>query len=361
MLRGVPWPLAALAAALCALCVLGRTGLTFDPVAWFGAAVVALIADSNDRRAWYALVPFVFLWAMAENGATVALVITAAATAGAIADHRIEKRDIRGRVFTCLAIAVAALAQPHLSPLRGYGIHWLYLDALLAGAQRDRFLLLPPNFTGTGVFALAVLGAWYGLRRRARSADAFTFLVFFLLTLCDARNAPFFGIVAAPAVADAIASQGRETAAAFNLTRILEFSTGFAVCAMALVAAVAVAEPRATVLRPSAELPVGLLKHAASAHAHVILCERPRWCDDALHLRLLPVLDDRAGLSTIENRVAQARASHAHDGWSAAMAAAHVDAAIVSTREPLATLLSGSGWHEAGGDGGRLLFLRVRR
>lgn len=360
MLRGVPWPLATLAAVLCALCILASVGLSLDAVAWFGAAVVALVADANDRRLWYALVPFVFLWAMAENGATVALVITAAATAGAIADHRIERRDVRGRVFTCVAIALAALAQPHLSPLRGYGIHWLYLDSLLTGAQRDHFLLLPPNFTGAGVFALAVLGGWYGLRRRARSADAFTFLVFFLLTLCDARNAPFFAILAAPAVVDAIASTGRETTAAFDLTRTLEVTTAFAVSAMVFVAAVALAEPRTTALHPSAELPVALLKRAAAARARVVLCEQPRWCDDARRLKLFPVLDDRAGLGRPENRLAQAKISHARGNWRMALAAARVDAAIASTREPLATLLSGDGWHEAARDDERVLLLRVR-
>jgi len=117
-IRGASWQLATLAALLAACCVAGRIGITFDPIAWFGAAVVALVADTDDRRAWYALVPFVFVWAMLENGATIALLISVAATIGAFADRKIEARDVRSRVFVCLAIAVAALAQPHLSPLR---------------------------------------------------------------------------------------------------------------------------------------------------------------------------------------------------------------------------------------------------
>jgi len=361
ILRGVSWPLATGAAVLCALCILGRAGVTFDPIAWFGAAVVALVADTNDRRAWYALVPFVFLWAMAENGATIALVIAVAATIGAFADRRIEPRDVRARTFTCIAIAVAALAQPHLSPLRGYGIHWLYLDAFLTGAQRDRFVLSPPNFTGAAVFALAVLAGWYGLRRRARSADVVTFVTLFILTLCDTRNAPFFAILCAPVVVDAIASFEKVSAQPSGLRAIARPAAALGVLSFAFVAAVAVAEPHIKTLQASPELPSALVQRAASAHARVLLCQQPRWCDDATSLRILPVLDDRAGVSAPANRNAQARIARSHGNWQTALAAAHVDAAIASRREPLATLLGSLGWTDAAHDGERVLLLRSAR
>lgn len=355
--RGATTLHAGLAAALAALCIAGRAGTSFDAIAWLGTAIVALVLETGSRRSWYALIPLVFVWSLLENGATVAAVLAIVATAGAALDRSVEPGDLRGRIFACAGIVVVALVQPHLSPLRGYGIHWLYLDAFLPGAQRDPLLVLPVNAGGIGVLLTLTLAAWYGVRRRARSADSIAFALFFALTIVDARNAPFFGIICAPIVADAMASyyvQGRKAAP----RTFASYAFIGAGAAAVFVAAVTIGEPR--VLQwPQARESVAPMTDALARDraSHTIACEVPRWCDTIADPNLTPLLDDRAGMATPDARTAQRDIARARGRWEGALAQRRVDAVIAAENDPLAGLLEQRGWRARAREGGRILFV----
>lgn len=69
-----------------------------------------------------------------------------------------------------------------------------------------------PVYLGTsspafaGFVALVAIAAWYGMRRPSHPADAPVFFVLLAAAIAEPRLLPFFGIVCAPAVADALAS-----------------------------------------------------------------------------------------------------------------------------------------------------------
>lgn len=360
-IRGATSMHAGLAAALVALCIAGRAGTSFDAIAWLGTAIVALVLEKGDRRAWYALIPFVFIWSVMENGATVAAVLAVIALAGNALDRNVEPGDLRGRLFACAGIVVVALVQPHLSPLRGYGIHWLYLDGFLPGAQRDSLRVLPLNASGIGVLLTLILAAWYGIRRRAKSADALSFVVFFVLAVVEVRNAPFFGIVCAPIVADAIASYYVAQREVPMLT-LASYAFTAAGLAAVFVAAVTIGEPR-TVAWPTPREGVAPLAAtlARDGSPHTVVCEAPRWCDTVVAANVRTLLDDRAGLAAPADRLAQRSIARARGPWEQNLATHHVDAVIASTNDPIAGLLAQRGWRERARDaGGRILFLEPR-
>lgn len=355
--RGATTLHAGLAAALAALCIAGRAGTSFDAIAWLGTAIVALVLETGNRRSWYALIPLVFMWSLLENGATAAAVLAIIATAGAALDRSVEPGDLRGRIFACAGIVVVALMQPHLSPLRGYGIHWLYLDAFLPGAQRDPLLVLPVNASGIGVLLTLTLAAWYGVRRRARSADSIAFALFFALTIVDVRNAPFFGIICAPIVADAMASyyvQGRKAAP----RTFASYAFIGAGAAAVFIAAVTIGEPRVLQWPQAHESVAPMVDALARDRAsHTIACEVPRWCDTISNQNVTPLLDDRAGTATPGARTAQRDIARARGRWEGALAQRRVDAVIAAENDPLAGLLEQRGWRARARDGGRILFV----
>ncbi|MHB8356035.1 MAG: hypothetical protein ACYDDQ_05040, partial [Vulcanimicrobiaceae bacterium] len=55
--RGAPDTFAALTAIVIAACLFDRAGIGLQPIAWAFTALVALMLEWRERRAWYAVVP----------------------------------------------------------------------------------------------------------------------------------------------------------------------------------------------------------------------------------------------------------------------------------------------------------------
>jgi hypothetical protein len=353
---------ASLAAALVALCMSARAGVSLDPVGWLCAAAFALLLERDDDRSSVALVAVTAVWALLQGGATLASLLILCSIAGRLADEgTIDKAFRRRLVFLGVAM-LAGVVQLHGFPFHAYGAHALYLDALKSGAQRDRLWNGDIGAASVGFSAIVVVAAWYGLRRRGRTADAVAFLTMLVLCLIDARMLPYFGIVAAPAAVDALASY-------YVLARssprggALRYAPALLAAGALFIAAIAISEPKADVWPPGYNEPVALLAFLQSQPGdHRVLCTRPRWCDGVRDL--LPgasvLADDRSGITPTANLHAEALVSNAASGWKTQLQASHVDSVIASEDDSVVALLLVSGWHVGAGDGTRVLLQRRR-
>lgn len=348
---------AALAAILMALCLTGRVGVSLDPIGWVCAAAFCLLLDRDDDAGTINALVIVAVWSLLQGGATLAALLAVVALAGALADARRFDATVRRKAILALGACVLGLLQLHAAPWHAYGAHALYLDAFASGAQRDRIWNGGLTVSGLGIAALLTVAAWYGVRRRARSADAISFFVMLLLALADARNLPYFGIVAAPVVADAVASYYLN-ARTFPAGSVRQYAVTFCACAFAFIAVLTSTEPKVRIWPQSPEQPGALLaKVANDHHAHTLLCMRPRWCDgvNLIFSRVHPVLDDRAGLAPARERRVQADVSKTSGAWRAEMRAAGVDAVIAHTDDDIVALLTASGWRQVAEEGPQVL------
>jgi hypothetical protein len=117
------------------------------------------------------------------------------------------------------------------------------LDALASGAQRDALWGSSLTVPSLGFALMLIVAGWYGIRRKAQGAEALTFFGLLALSLLDARNLPYFGIVAAPVVADAVASfyLGTRT---FPVGSVRQYFITFAAASAAFVATLTANEPK---------------------------------------------------------------------------------------------------------------------
>jgi hypothetical protein len=207
--------------------------------------------------------------------------------------------------------------------------------------------------------ALLITAAWYGVRRRGKSGDAFAFFALMLLAMIDARNLPYFGLIAAPLAADAAASYyvGMRSAPGGSL---IGYSAAFAACAFTFIATIVSTEPKVIWWPQPVTEPAKLMVALAADHRpHEVLCEQPRWCDGmrAVFPTIHPLLDDRAGLADAATLHAQEDAVDTKGWWRVELAREHVDAVVANHDANIVALLSQTGWHVERTEGGRVLLV----
>lgn len=350
---------AALAAILFSLCITGRVGVSLDPIGWVCAAAFCLMLDRKDTAGAINALAVVAVWSLLQGGATLAPVIAGAALLGAWLDARRFDANVRRAAAIAAGSLLLGALQLHAAPWHAYGAHALYLDAFDPGAQRDRIWNGGISVPGLGFAGLLTVAAWYGVRRRGRAGDAAAFFALLLLALADARNLPYFGIVAAPIVADAAASFYLN-ARTFPTGSVRQYFVTFCACAFAFIATITSTEPKVPIWPESPEQPSALLARIArDGRAHVLICQQPRWCDGAslAFPRIRPVLDDRAGAAPLPDRRLQADVTNARGRWRSELRAKGVDAIITRDDAGIADLLLASGWREAASEDSRILLV----
>ncbi|HET6894923.1 MAG TPA: hypothetical protein VFH72_06015 [Candidatus Baltobacteraceae bacterium] len=358
-LRGASDTYAALAAVLATLCLTGRFGVTLDPIGWICAAGFALLLERKGRAATMTALALVAIWSLLQGGAPLAALLAVLAFAGAWIDARSFDRGVREKAVLAGGSILLGTLQLHALPWHAYGAHALYLDSLLAGAQRDHLWNGGITVNGLAFCAILITGGWYGVRRRERSGDAFTFFALMLLAMIDVRNLPYFGLLAAPIVADAAASYyvGERTVPGGSF---IGYAAAFCACAFTFVATMIGTEPKAVFWPQAAEQPAHLLVVlAAERGEHRILCEQPRWCDGTREIfqHMRPLLDDRAGWAGATALRTQEDAVSTHGAWRSELAHEHVNAIIAKRDANIVSLLTQTGWRLEGRDGARVLIV----
>lgn len=351
-----------LAAIFIALCLVGRLGVSLDPIAWLCAAAICLLLDRDDVWSAAAIVAITAAWSLLQGGATLGALLVSLAALATLAERRRFDETVVRRLSTAAACIVVSLVQLHSGIFAAYGAHAMYLDSLLRGAQRDRLWVGAFSPQDLGFAALVVVAGWYGIRRRGHLADTFLFFALLLLCLVDARNLPFFGIVAAPIVADALASYylERRDVPKFSLAA---YALAFAAVACAFVATITAFQPK-TVAWPSpavAPLLSSLLNHPGR---HLVLCVQPRWCDAASSLRtrtLSVVLDDRAGVAGPLARKIQRDVADAVGNWQQDLRHANIDGILADKDSRLISLLHADGWESSISSGGAILLRKFTK
>lgn len=349
-----------LAAIFIALCLMGRVGVSLDPIAWLCAASICLLLDRDDLWSMVAIVAVTACWSLLQGGATLgALLVTLAALAGLIENRRFDASVVR-KLAAAAACIVVSLVQLHSGPLTAYGAHALYLDSLLSGAQRDRLWTGAISAQDLGFAGIIVIAGWYGIRRRGRLSDALAFFALLVLSLVDARNLPFFGIVAAPAVADALASyylEKRDRPAG----SIAAYGLAFAAAACAFVGVVTALQTK-TIAWPNPAVTPLLSSLLREPGRHRILCVQPRWCDAVSLFRsrtMSVVLDDRAGVTGRAARHIQSDVSGTVGNWQEDLRRANVDGILAEQDSRLIALLHADGWESTISSGGAVLLKRL--
>ncbi|HZZ64761.1 MAG TPA: hypothetical protein VFE17_04625 [Candidatus Baltobacteraceae bacterium] len=356
--RGAPDAYAAFAAVLATSCLIPRLGVSLDPLGWICAAGFMLALDRTDRASIGDALPIVVIWAALQGGAPLAALLAVFAFAGALIDAKGFTPAVRLKATIAGGAIVLGALQLAAAPWHAYGPHALYLDALGAGAQRDRLWSGGFTVAALAFCAVVVFAAWYGVRRRGKTADALTFFGLMVLAMLDARNLPYFGIIAAPIVADAIASYYVDHRA-FPIGSVAQYSLTFLSAAFAFVAVVTATEPKAIVWPQPSEQPARLLLSLSRdrRNHHYLLCQQPRWCDgaEAVFPNVTPILDDRAGIAGVRERRTEQDVVTAQGSWRSELRSEHVDAVIAQDDSNLVALLVSTGWRESKHEIGRVL------
>ena len=349
-----------LAATFIALCLTGRFGVSLDPIAWLCAAAICLLIDRDDAWSSSSIVAIVAAWSLLQGGATMgALIVTLSAIASLIERRRFDAAAAR-RWLTAAACIGFSLVQLHGSLFSSYGAHALYLDSLRGGAQRDRLWVGSINPQDLGFAAIVVVAGLYGIRRRERLGDAFVFFGLMLLSLVDARNLPFFGLVAAPIAADALASYSLERRQR-PAGSLAAYGFAYAAAAFAFIAAITAAEPKIVAWPKPAVAPL-LSSLLNTPGTHRILCVQPRWCDAAALVKnrgLSVVLDDRAGAAGPLARRVQRDVENAAGNWQDELRRANIDSILADQNDRLISLLHAEGWRASISSGGAILLQKL--
>jgi hypothetical protein len=358
-LRGATDAYAAFTALLAAVCLTSRFGVSLDPIGWMCAAGFALALERKGRAASACALVIVLLWSLLQGGAPLASLIAVLAFAGAWIDARAFDGEVRNKAGVAGAAVLLGMLQLHAAPWHAYGAHALYLDSLFPGAQRDRLWDGGLTFNTLAFAGIVITAGWYGVRRRERTADALQFFALMLLAMVDARNLPYFGLLAAPIVADAAASYyvGERTIPPGSLAA---YGTAFAACAFAFIATIVGTEPKVLLWPEALAQPAKLMFALASdGRTHRVLCEQPRWCDGAHEVfpNVRALLDDRAGWSNARDLRTQQDAVATENRWRSELAQAHVDAVIAKSDANIVALLSENGWRRQSSDGVRVLLV----
>lgn len=358
-MRGAPDTYAALAAVLAAICLTGRFGVSLDPLGWMCAAAFALLLERRGRVALTLALAVVTVWSLVQGGAPLAALLALLAFAGAWIDARAFTTGVREKAVLAAGSIVLGMLQLHAAPWHAYGAHALYLDSLLPGAQRNHLWNGGFSVNSLAFCGLIITAAWYGVRRRGNITDALVFFALMLLAMADARNLPYFGLLAAPIVADAAASYyvGGRSMPTGSFTG---YAAAFSACAFTFIATIIGTEPKDAMWPQAVEQPAKLLVAlAADRREHVLLCEQPRWCDGTGEIfpQIHALVDDRAGWADAYNLHAQEDAVGTHGTWRNELANRHVDAVIAKSDANIVALLTQVGWRTQRSDGARVLLV----
>lgn len=349
--RGAADWYAGLAALLAALCIIPSLGMSLAPIGWLCASGFCLLLDREGDASAKRALALCAVWSFLQGGAGIGAVVALCAFAGSLISSRTLDAAARRKGIVALCATVLGALQLHDLPWHAYGAHALYLDALVPGAQRDRVWSGGLGFASLGFAALIVVAGWYGVRRRANAGDALVFFALLLLSLADARNLPYFGIVCAPIVADAVASYylGART---FPVGNVRAYLVTFAAASAVFVATLTATEPRRAAWPDADGQPSALLRRLnADAQTHRVLCTTPRWCDGTPSA----LLDDRSGLADSFALRVQRDVESASGAWRRELVRAHVDAIVTGKDDDVAVLLASSGWRPLAQDGDRVL------
>jgi hypothetical protein len=358
--RGAPDSYAMLAAILAAFCLIGRLGVSLDPIGWICAASFALVLERDGRAVNPRALAIVALWSLLQGGALMAGLLALLAFAGAFIDARTFDDTVHYKAVLARGAIVLGALQLHALPWHAYGAHIFYLDAFASGAQRDRLWTGGFSLQMASFCAVVIVAGWYGVHRRGRATDALSFFALMLLAIADSRNLPYFGIVAGPIVADAVASYFVDMRK-FPSGSVRRYAVAFCAAAFSFLAWFAATEPKAVSWPRPAEQPASLLHALAKDHRdHELLCEQPRWCDGAetSFPNLHPLIDDRAGITPRAQRSTQADAVATRGAWRRELTQAGVDAVIARKDANIVALLTSFGWRETKADGARVLLHR---
>jgi hypothetical protein len=358
-LRGAPDVYAALAAVLAALCLTGEFGVSLAPIGWLCAVAFALLLERGGRISVVLALGIVLIWSLLQGGAPLAALLSLCALAGSWFDTRSFDDAVREKAILSGGSIVLGALQLHAAPWHAYGAHALYLDALLPGAQRDPLWTGGLTVNALAFAAVVITASWYGVRRRGKAADAVTFFALMLLAILDARNLPYFGLLAAPIIADAAASfyVGARTMPGGSF---VGYSAAFAACAFTFIATIISTEPKVLLWPQPATEPAKLLVSlAADRREHRVLCEEPRWCDGVgkVFHNLQPLLDDRAGVAAMSALRTQQDAVGTRGSWRSELARANVDAVIAKSDTNIVALLTQTGWRLRASEGPRVLLV----
>ncbi len=348
---------ATLVAALVALCMSGRAGVSLDPIGWLAAAAVCMLLERDDDRSAIGLIVVVAAWSLLQGGATLGTLLIVCAVIGKLTDDGSYDKDYLRRLKFYGIAAFAGILQLHDWPWHAYGAHALYLDALRAGAQRDRLWNGNISAPVLGFCGVLVVAACYGLRRRGRMTDSIMFFTLFVLTLIDARMLPYFGIVGAPIAVDALAAF-YILARSFPRGSVLRYTPATLAACAVFIAGMALSEPKVTTLPQAYEQPARLISYLQGQHApHRVLCTKPRWCDGLAQIvpNARAVADDRAGITPFYALRVESAVSNSAAGWHDLLVKDRVDTVIASEDDTLVALLELRGWHVRAADGTRVI------
>jgi type IV secretory pathway TrbD component len=350
-MRGAPDWHCGLAALLVSLCLLGSLGVSLAPIGWVCAAGFCLLLDRDDDAAQINAIALIAVWSVLQGGAGIGALIALLTLAGTIADSRRFDATVRRKAVIAACACIFGALQLHALPWHAYGAHALYLDSLLRGADRERVWSNGMGVASIGFGALLVVAGWYGVRRRANTADALVFFSLLVLALVDARNVPYLGIAGAPIVADAVASY-YVNERRFPVGTVRQYFVTFAAAATAFIATLTVTEPKISAWPAAAAQPSGLLRALnAAGGSHRVLCTTPSWCDG----EAAALLDDRSGIADANAHRVQVDVASATGPWRTELRRFGIDAVIADKDDDVAVLLQSTGWHEAASDDSRVL------
>ncbi len=273
--RGASDWYASLAAVLAVLCFTSRLGVSLDPIGWVCAAGVCLLLDRDDDASAINTVALVVIWSLLQGGATLGALLAVLAFIGALVDERAFGARVRRKALVAGACCIAGSLQLRALPWHAYGPHALYLDSLTLGALRDRIWGDASTASAIGFCLVIIVAAWYGIRRRAQAFEALSFFALLVLSLLDARNLPYFGIVAAPIAADAAASFYLNVRT-FPVGSVRQYFVTFIAAAAVFAAVLTANEPKIAQWRLPADSPQTLIGSASAEDpSRAILCQNP--------------------------------------------------------------------------------------
>ncbi len=166
------------------------------------------------------------------------------------------------------------------------------------------------------------------------------------LAVVHGRTIPVAAMIAAPLLASALTSRLR-----LARVEVRGREVGAVAVALALGAALAGVVAPARASEP-AGFPTGLSTELSSFPPGSVICNDYFLGGWLLftHPDLVPAIDGRIELYTVQDVEDYLRLSAADDGWQDVLQASGCRAALVSTHGPLHEALSAAGWHEAGRD-----------